>query len=379
MGRRGRLERRDETERRGVLRRMAVQLGVAALFLGAAASWGGGADAASSPDVAGEPVPFGAVQLHGSLGGVQLAQPVVGMAVTPDGGGYWLVASDGGVFSFGDARFHGGLGGVKLAQPVVGMAATTDGGGYWLVASDGGVFSFGDARFHGGLGGVKLAQRVVGMAVADAGGYWLTAADGGVFSFGDARFLGSIPGQLQPGQALTAPVIAIAASGPDGYWLAGADGGVFRFGNVPFYGSMGGQATASPIAAFATDRAGNGYWLLPTNPPPGALPVLTIPSVGYSGRFPTTIYFSGDSGDIVTGIAWSSWGAQQAVGHGTWTYDNCVPDCAQGSVTPYPATIILSQAVNGLYTQLEEVTSGPHAFTLVEHLGTPNWPEGASS
>jgi hypothetical protein len=29
------------------------------------------------------------------------------MAATPDGGGYWLVASDGGIFSFGDAQFYG--------------------------------------------------------------------------------------------------------------------------------------------------------------------------------------------------------------------------------------------------------------------------------
>ena len=29
------------------------------------------------------------------------------MAPTPTGKGYWLVASDGGVFAFGDAGFHG--------------------------------------------------------------------------------------------------------------------------------------------------------------------------------------------------------------------------------------------------------------------------------
>jgi hypothetical protein len=32
------------------------------------------------------------------------------MAVTPNGGGYWLVASDGGVFSFGNAQFYGSEG-----------------------------------------------------------------------------------------------------------------------------------------------------------------------------------------------------------------------------------------------------------------------------
>ena len=65
------------------------------------------------------------------------------MAATPAGHGYWLVASDGGVFSFGDAAFHGSTGGMRLNQPVVGMAAGPDGSGYWLVASDGGVFAFG--------------------------------------------------------------------------------------------------------------------------------------------------------------------------------------------------------------------------------------------
>jgi len=55
-----------------------------------------------------------------------------------------MVASDGGVFSFGDAHFQGSMGGMHLNKPVVGMAQNTV-GGYWLVASDGGVFSFGAA------------------------------------------------------------------------------------------------------------------------------------------------------------------------------------------------------------------------------------------
>ena len=71
--------------------------------------------------------------------------PVVGTVATPDGGGYWLVAADGGVFAFGDAPFYGSMGGQRLNAPIVGMAATPDGHGYWLVAADGGVFNFGDA------------------------------------------------------------------------------------------------------------------------------------------------------------------------------------------------------------------------------------------
>jgi hypothetical protein len=32
------------------------------------------------------------------------------MASAPGGGGYWLVASDGGIFSFGNAGYYGSRG-----------------------------------------------------------------------------------------------------------------------------------------------------------------------------------------------------------------------------------------------------------------------------
>jgi hypothetical protein len=142
----------------------------------------------------------GAVDVLGDgpdAGGVTapLAKPIVGVSATPDGGGYWLVASDGGIFAFGDAQFYGSTGAIHLNKPIVGMAPTADGAGYWLVASDGGIFSFGDAAFYGSTGAIRLNQPIVGMAATpDGGGYWLVAADGGVFSFGDAPFFGSDTG-----------------------------------------------------------------------------------------------------------------------------------------------------------------------------------------
>ena len=69
-------------------------------------------------------------------------QPIVGIAATHSGDGYWLVASDGGIFAFGDATFYGSTGAVHLNQPIVGMAATASGKGYYLLARDGGVFAF---------------------------------------------------------------------------------------------------------------------------------------------------------------------------------------------------------------------------------------------
>ena len=38
--------------------------------------------------------------------------------------GYWLVASDGGVFNYGDAGFFGSAGALPLNKPIVGMAAS---------------------------------------------------------------------------------------------------------------------------------------------------------------------------------------------------------------------------------------------------------------
>ena len=92
----------------------------------------------------------------------------------PPAHGYWLVASDGGIFAFGDAPFHGSTGAIPLNQPIVGMAPTPTGNGYWLVASDGGIFAFGDAPFHGSTGAIPLNQPIVGMArPRRAKGYWL--------------------------------------------------------------------------------------------------------------------------------------------------------------------------------------------------------------
>ena len=73
------------------------------------------------------------------------------------------MATDGGIFSYGDAQFYGSTGSMHLNQPIVGMAATPDGGGYWLVASDGGIFAYGDAHFYGSTGSIHLNKPIVGM------------------------------------------------------------------------------------------------------------------------------------------------------------------------------------------------------------------------
>jgi trimeric autotransporter adhesin len=191
---------------------------------------------------------FGDARFFGSTGSITLNQPIVGMASTPSGHGYWMVASDGGIFSFGDARFHGSTGSMRLNRPIVGIAPTPSGNGYWMVASDGGIFSFGDARFHGSTGSITLNQPIVGMAsTASGNGYWFVAADGGIFSFGDARFFGST-GSI----TLNQPIVGMASTGSGkGYWFVASDGGIFSFGDARFFGSTGSITLNQPIVGMA--------------------------------------------------------------------------------------------------------------------------------
>ena len=201
---------------------------------------------------------FGGAGYEGDTLGLSLAEPIVGGTADPQGG-YWMVASDGGIFSFGAAGFFGSMGGQPLNKPIVGMAATPDGAGYWEVASDGGVFSFGDAAFFGSTGSIHLNQPVVGMASTPGGsGYWLVAADGGIFSYGDAAFFGSTGGLM-----LNQPVVGMAATANgDGYWLVASDGGIFTYGDAPFDGSTGSLALAKPVVGMTPTPDGGGYWLV---------------------------------------------------------------------------------------------------------------------
>ncbi len=209
-------------------------------------------------DAAGGVSAHGAAVSDGSMAGHPLNAPIAHIVSTPDGGGYWLVAADGGIFTFGDARFFGSMGGHHLNAPVVDLAPTPDGGGYWLVASDGGIFTFGDAIFRGSMGGRHLNAPIVGISADDAtSGYWEVATDGGIFAFG-APFLGSTGGIR-----LNRPVNGMASLADGlGYLFVASDGGIFAEGGARFQGSMGGTPLSAPVVGMAADPATGGYWLV---------------------------------------------------------------------------------------------------------------------
>jgi len=221
-------------------------------------------------DAKGDVAVFGGAACYGSLTGVALNKPIVGIAVDRTTGGYWLAAADGGVFSF-NAPFYGSMGGKPLNKPVVGIATDLNSNGYWLVASDGGVFSFNEP-FYGSTGNITLNKPVVGMGLDRAtGGYWLVASDGGVFSF-NAPFYGSTGNMT-----LNKPVVGIApVSDGSGYRLIAADGGVFDF-NTPFYGSTGNMTLNKPVIAGLNNNSYDGYWLVASD---GGVFTFSPPSEG---------------------------------------------------------------------------------------------------
>jgi hypothetical protein len=191
--------------------------------------------------------------------------------------GYWLVASDGGIFSFGDATFHGSTGAVRLNRPIVAMAPTPTGAGYWLVASDGGIFTFGDATFHGSPAGQATADTVVAFAPTPSGkGYWQAFSSGKVLAFGDAPDLGSAG-------ALNVPVAGMASTPTGtGYWLVGSDGGIFAFGDARFFGSTGATRLNQPIVGLAPRWAPVPVGPDPTGPDPTPGPTTPAPAPGTS-------------------------------------------------------------------------------------------------
>jgi plastocyanin len=241
----------------------------------------------------GEEFNFGHAIPYGSAATYHPSSPIVAIADSADGKGYWQVGANGSVYSFGDAPFVGSAAGkvsapisaiivdprgfgyvlvgqdgsayvfdtqfpgppparitpAKLAAPIVAAAGNGgqgNGPGFWAAAADGGVFTYGAATFFGSAASLHLASPIVGMdSTPDGGGYWLVASDGGVFNYGDARFFGSLGGTH-----LNAPIVGIVRSADGGgYSLLAADGGVFTFGDATYDGSTGGMTLAAPMTA----------------------------------------------------------------------------------------------------------------------------------
>ncbi|MDA8357224.1 MAG: SGNH/GDSL hydrolase family protein [Actinomycetota bacterium] len=216
---------------------------------------------------------FGAAHFYGSTGSMHLQRPVVGITPTATDQGYWLVAADGGIFSFGDASFFGSIPGFHIGPagtpgpgkhlnaPIIGMVPSVGGGGYYMVASDGGVFAFGDAHFAGSCPALPHgcdAPAIAAVPDATGQGYWVVTSIGSVYAFGDARFAGSVSSAPSP------IVDAVRTPNGGGYWILDASGNVYAFGDARNFGGLpaGTTSQSDPASSIMATVDGGGYWVV---------------------------------------------------------------------------------------------------------------------
>ena len=117
---------------------------------------------------------------------MRLNAPIVGMASTPKGDGYWLVAADGGIFSFGAARYLGGTGGMQPEPADRGHGADAE--GRRVLAGRGRRRDLQLRRRHlprlGRRPPARHARRRAWLPKSTGDGYWIVAADGTVVTPG---------------------------------------------------------------------------------------------------------------------------------------------------------------------------------------------------
>ena len=251
-----------------------------------------------------------------------LNKPAVGTAATPDGQGYWLVASDGGIFTFGDAAFYGSTGG-HPPQPAdrrhgrhPGRQGLLAGGlrrrhlhlrrrrllrlhrrhppqqadrrhgrharrraatGWWppTAASSPSATPRSTAR-RAPSTSTSRSSAWRPPPTARATGWWppTAASSPSATPRSTAR-----PGAIR----LNKPIVGMAAT-PDGkgYWLVASDGGIFTYGDAAFYGSTGGmppQQADRRHGGHARRRRATGWWPPTAASSPSATPDLLRPPV----------------------------------------------------------------------------------------------------
>jgi hypothetical protein len=183
---------------------------------------------------------------------------IVDISISLDGQGYWLVGTDGGVFSF-NAPFYGSRGTELENAKTSAMCADPLGRGYWLFGEDGGVFTFGEVLYYGDPVGSTVSPIIAAAAHPDGRGYWMVDKQGNVYAFGSAAYHGG-----NPGGASDMVDIGATLSG-NGYWLLDEDGHIYTFGDALYHGGADGPflyGRAVGLAVYPGEEPDGGYWIV---------------------------------------------------------------------------------------------------------------------
>lgn len=189
---------------------------------------------------------FGGFTPAGDIAGRDLGT-AVDLAMSPSGGGHWILMGNGGIYPFGDAGYYSSPKKIGVSSASVRMAARPQGDGYWVLTADGKVRGFGSAK---SLGSPTIAAGVtaVDLATTPTGkGYWVLLDDGEVAAFGDAGNLGGIASKNKRWARPAVAITGLPSGG--GYVISARDGALFCFGAAKFIGTFAGSgATVVGIA-----------------------------------------------------------------------------------------------------------------------------------
>src|SRR5439155_18980733 len=108
----------------------------------------------------------------------RFATPAVAIGATPTGAGYYVVAADGQVAAFGDARAAAPA---PAGFRVTGLAVDPDGFGYWMVTGEGYFLTFQEQGYlpHPGPPSSASTPFVAAVAIPPGGGGTMWAVTSG--------------------------------------------------------------------------------------------------------------------------------------------------------------------------------------------------------
>lgn len=256
---------------------------------------------------------------------------------------------------FGNAGFFCSLGAVHLNAPIIGILPTPDDQGYWLVASDGGVFTFGDASFFGALGGMHLNKPIVGMASTAGAGSGPQGPPGAVGSQGP---VGSVGPQGPAGSiGLQGPAGSVGLQGP-----AGVDGKTLLHGvgapvadlgrDGDFYLDTGASALYGPRAGTWPATGGSLVGARGATGPAGGTPATPSTSSNQPVVPPNDGSYTQVSVSGTLPLPGTSAHNVQISGQFTVQFASCVTNCG-------PVIVGADLGVNGVVSGI-----GPYATTL---------------
>jgi len=93
------------------------------------------------------------------------------------------------------------------------------------------------------------------------------------------------------------------------------------------------------------------------------------PTVPGAVRPRSIVLACGDGNLYVTGIAWTRWAMQHALGVGVGHQNDCLPDCARGHFHNYPVALQLNRALECGAAKLPQFTQALWAFTAAKPVG----------